>query len=50
MTISVTDEKAAESGLLRSVIASDDVVVTAFGRKHFNLEDVFLQLVKDPRE
>jgi len=25
-------------------------VVTAFGRKHFNLEDVFLQLVKEPRE
>jgi len=50
MTISVTDEQAAESGLLRSVIATDDVVVTAFGRKHFNLEDVFLQLVKDPRE
>ncbi|MGA7281693.1 MAG: ABC transporter ATP-binding protein [Acidimicrobiia bacterium] len=50
MTISVTDEKAAESGLLRSVIDTDDVVVTAFGRKHFNLEDVFLQLVKDPRE
>jgi ABC-2 type transport system ATP-binding protein len=50
MTISVTDEQAAESGLLRSVIATDDVVVTAFGRKHFNLEDVFLQLVKDSRE
>jgi len=50
MTISVTDERAAESGLLRSVIVTDDVVVTAFGRKHFNLEDVFLQLVKDPRE
>jgi ABC-2 type transport system ATP-binding protein len=50
LTISVTDERAAESGLLRSVIATDDVVVAAFGRKHFNLEDVFLQLVKDPGE
>jgi hypothetical protein len=50
MTISVTDEQAAESGILRSVIAIDEIVVTAFGRKHFNLEDVFLQLVKEPRE
>jgi ABC-type uncharacterized transport system ATPase subunit len=50
MTISVTDEQAAESEILRSVLAADDVVVTAFGRKHFNLEDVFLQLVKEPRE
>jgi ABC-2 type transport system ATP-binding protein len=50
MTVSVTDEQAAESELLRSVIATDDVVVTAFGRRHFNLEDVFLQLVKEHRE
>jgi len=50
LTISVTDEGAAETDLLRSVIATDDIVVTAFGRKHFNLEDVFLQLVKEPRE
>ena len=44
--VSVTDERAAEAELLRSVVATDGVVVTAFGRKHFNLEDVFLQLVK----
>ena len=50
LTISVTDERAAESGLLRSVIATDDIVVTAFGRRHFNLEDVFLQLVKEHGE
>ena len=46
MTVSVTDERAAESELLRSVLATDDVVVTSFGRRHLNLEDVFLQLVK----
>jgi ABC-2 type transport system ATP-binding protein len=50
MTVSVTDEQAAESELLRSVIATDDIVVTAFGRRHFNLEDVFLQLVKEQGE
>jgi ABC-2 type transport system ATP-binding protein len=44
--VSVSDERAAEAGLLRSVLAVDDVVVTAFGRRQFNLEDVFLQLVK----
>jgi hypothetical protein len=32
------------------VIATDDIVVTAFGRRHFNLEDVFLQLVKEHGE
>jgi hypothetical protein len=32
------------------VVATDDVVVTGFGRKHFNLEDVFLQLVKGQGE
>jgi ABC-2 type transport system ATP-binding protein len=50
MTVGVTDELAAESELLRSVIATDDIVVTAFGRRHFNLEDVFLQLVKEHGE
>ena len=50
MTVSVTDEQAAESELLRSVIALDGIVVTAFGRRHFNLEEVFLQLVKEHRE
>jgi len=50
MTVTVTDEQAAESELLRSVIATDDVVVTAFGRRQFNLEDVFLRLVKEHGE
>jgi hypothetical protein len=42
----VSDERAAEAELLRSVMAVDGVVVTAFGRRQFNLEEVFLQLVK----
>ena len=44
--VSVSDEMAAEAELLRSVMALDGVVVTAFGRRQFNLEDVFLRLVK----
>jgi ABC-2 type transport system ATP-binding protein len=50
LTVSVTDEKAAESELLRSVVGTDHIVVTSFGRRRFNLEDVFLQLVKAHRE
>jgi len=46
LTVSVADDVAAESQLLRSALSADDVVVLAFGRRHLNLEDVFLQLVK----
>jgi ABC-2 type transport system ATP-binding protein len=46
VTVSVSDERAAEAELLRSVMALDEVVVTAFGRRQYNLEEVFLQLVK----
>jgi len=46
VSVSVSDERAAEVELLRSVMALDGVVVTAFGRRKFNLEEVFLQLVK----
>jgi ABC-2 type transport system ATP-binding protein len=46
LTLSVTDEKAAESLLLRSVLEDRDVTVMAFGRKHLNLEEAFLRLVE----
>jgi ABC-2 type transport system ATP-binding protein len=46
VAVTVTDEEAAESNLLRSVVSRNDVLVTAFGRKQNNLEDVFLNLVK----
>jgi ABC-2 type transport system ATP-binding protein len=46
LLVSVTDDDAAESRLLRLVLGSDDVVVTAFGRTQSKLEDVFLHLVK----
>jgi ABC-type uncharacterized transport system ATPase subunit len=45
LLISVTDDDAAESRLLRLAL-TDDVVVTAFGRTQSKLEDVFLHLVK----
>jgi hypothetical protein len=46
LTVSVSDQPAADSGLLRSILAGTDVVVTKFGRKQYNLEEVFLKLVK----
>jgi ABC-2 type transport system ATP-binding protein len=46
LTVTVTDQEIADAALLRSILQDDDVVVTSFGRKHYNLEDVFLQLVE----
>jgi putative NADH-flavin reductase len=46
LTVTVNDQEIADAQLLRSILQDDDVVVTAFGRKQFNLEDVFLQLVE----
>jgi ABC-2 type transport system ATP-binding protein len=46
LVVSVTDDEAAESRLLRLALASDGVVVTAFKRTQSTLEDVFLQLVR----
>lgn len=45
LTVTVTDEPAADSRLLRSVLADTNTIVTSFGRRRQHLEDVFLQLV-----
>lgn len=47
--INVTDESVAEQLLLRSVLGIEGAVVASFGRKLFNLEDVFLHLVEGDR-
>jgi ABC-2 type transport system ATP-binding protein len=44
--ISVSDEKAAQAQLLRLVLAEADSIVTEFGRKKYNLEEVFLGIVE----
>ena len=44
--ISVSDEKAARAQLLRLVLADADSAVTEFGRKKYNLEQVFLGIVE----
>lgn len=43
--VSVTDEQAAEAGLLRLVLADEHVQVVEFGRKKLALEEVFLRMV-----
>ncbi|MBK8903970.1 MAG: ABC transporter ATP-binding protein [Anaerolineaceae bacterium] len=45
LQINVTDEAAAETQLLRLVLADEATAVTAFGRKKYNLEEIFLQMV-----
>jgi ABC-2 type transport system ATP-binding protein len=44
--VSVTDEGAAEDLLLRLVLEDRNLKVKHFGRKTYNLEEVFLQLVE----
>lgn len=46
LTVTVTDQETADAQLLRSILENETVTVTAFGRKHHNLEDVFLRLVE----
>jgi ABC-2 type transport system ATP-binding protein len=44
--VRVTDEEAAEAQLLRMVLADDDLVVTEFGRKKYELEEIFMGLIE----
>ena len=44
--ISVNDEAAAEAGLLRHVLADKQIIVTEYSRKKYELEEVFMEIVK----
>lgn len=44
--VSVSDEAAAEAHLLRLVLADPQITVTGFGRKRYELEDIFLNIVE----
>jgi ABC-2 type transport system ATP-binding protein len=44
--VSVSDTAAAEQQLLRCVLEDAGLVVTSFGKKTYNLEEVFLNLVE----
>ena len=47
--VTVTDEAAAEDQLLRLVLSDEGVNVTHFGRKTYELEEVFLNTVEGSR-
>jgi ABC-2 type transport system ATP-binding protein len=45
LTVNVTDENKAENSLLKLVVGNEDVVVTDFGRRKYDLEEVFMNVV-----
>ena len=48
--ISVSDETAADANLLRHIQESQRVTVTEFSRKKYELEEVFMEIVKGDRD
>src|SRR5215207_5463282 len=46
LQVNVTDAGAAEADLLRLVLADTSITVMEFGRKKYNLEEVFLGIVE----
>ena len=45
-SIVVTDEEAARTQLLRQVLSLESIIVVEFGRKRYELEEVFLEVVE----
>jgi ABC-2 type transport system ATP-binding protein len=46
LTVSVTDEKRAEKELLRLALGDDSITVAEYGRKKYELEEVFMSIVE----
>ncbi|MCP4415645.1 MAG: ABC transporter ATP-binding protein, partial [Chloroflexi bacterium] len=44
--ISVSDEAAAETNLLRLLVCDEQCTVTEFGRRKYELEEIFLNIVE----
>lgn len=44
--VTVTDDEAAKAQLLRLLLADDRLAVTKFGRKTYNLEEIFMSIVE----
>ncbi len=44
--VSVTDDEAAKAQLLRLVLADEGLTVTRFGRKTYELEEIFMNIVE----
>jgi ABC-2 type transport system ATP-binding protein len=47
--VNVTDEEAAKAQLLRLVLADEHTTVTEFGRKKYELEEIFVSIVEGTR-
>ena len=45
--VSVTDQEAAEAQLLQLLLGEESVTVVEFGRKQYNLEEVFMNIVDE---
>jgi ABC-2 type transport system ATP-binding protein len=45
LMVSVSDEKAAEDRLLRLLLADETTIITDFGRKKYELEEIFIDIV-----
>jgi ABC-2 type transport system ATP-binding protein len=50
LVVAVNDEDRARKDLLRSVQSDKSVTVTEFGRRKYDLEQVFLKLVEDKKD
>jgi ABC-2 type transport system ATP-binding protein len=50
LVITVNDEEMAKKDLLRSVQSDKRVTVTEFGRRKYDLEEVFLRLVEEKKD
>ncbi len=48
--VTVDDEAKAKKDMLRTVLANKDVTVTEFGRRKYELEEVFLRLVEEKKD
>ena len=48
--IIIEDERAAEESLLRNVLSDPGIIVTAFSRKRYELEEVFMEIVKGSQD
>jgi len=48
--VSVTDEAAAKSELFRILVCDENVIVLEYGRKKYELEDVFLNIVEGGKD
>jgi hypothetical protein len=46
MLVTVTDESVAQAQLLRLLMSDEELVVSNFGRKTIELEDIFVTIVE----